>query len=166
MPIGTYVVSSNEVFVETYTITKFYAELDGNNVVLAVRAVSPENCLDENGVHDEAVGAQFLRNLLKIENNLIETWYYKQNRGRLAMVGGTYNQDLDIFINVQPGPAMVLDENNEWVPPTQPPQDGNTWEYQIAENVWYQLSGEPMYTPNENNVIYDDDGNLLEVDPE
>lgn len=167
MPLGTYVLLPSEVFVETCVTNKYYAELDSNNVVLSVRAVNPADCLDENGAHSEEVGAQFLKNLFKLENQFVETWYYKQNRGRLAMVGGTYNAELDIFIDVQRGDALVLNAEYDWIPPTQAPQDGKTYEYDLTRNVWFELSsGEPMYVPGENGVIYDDDGNLLEVDPE
>ena len=74
-----------------------FAELDGNNVVLRVIVVANEDCLDQDGNENEAIGALFCHNLLG--GRWIQTSYNARIRGKYAGIGDTYVPDTDHFIS-------------------------------------------------------------------
>jgi hypothetical protein len=49
-------------------------------------------------------------------------------RKTYAMIGGSYNSDLDIFINPKPYESWILNESHDWEPPTIKP---------VKEGFWY-----------------------------
>jgi hypothetical protein len=62
-------------------------------------------------------------------------------RKTYAMIGGTYNKDLDIFINPKPFESWVLDENHDWQPPiVKPTKEGfiYIWDEQTTSWVEYE----------------------------
>lgn len=117
-----------------------FAELDENNVVINVIVVNNSDCLDENGNESEEVAVDFL---LKThgENRIWKQTSYNSNmRRRYAFIGGTYNSDLDIFLNPKPFPSWILNETiGDWDPPVPYPD----------------LTEEEINTMRENNQYYD-----------
>lgn len=90
-----------------------WAEIDDNNVVIRV-VVTDNN--DPNG--DE--GYTWLVN--KLGGNWIQTSYNSNFRKSFAMVGGTYDKNLDAFIPKKPYNSWTLDtENYIWIAPKQYP---------------------------------------------
>lgn len=73
-----------------------FAELDDNNTVLRVIVVSNDDCLDQNGVENEAIGALFCHRLLG--GRWMQTSYNGRIRGKYAAIGDTYDPDLDEFV--------------------------------------------------------------------
>lgn len=108
-----------------------FAELDETNTVKRVIVVSNDDCLDENGIESEEVGAAFCAKLLG--GRWIQTSYNNNMRQRFAGVGCKYDPDKDVFIGVQPFPSWVLDESNEWVAPKPRPSDSHWWNEEIQD---------------------------------
>ena len=56
-------------------------------------------------------------------------------KGRPAVIGGTYDSNLNVFIDSQPYPSWTLDSNKEWQPPVAKPTVTYTFDEQ--EVVWF-----------------------------
>ena len=121
-----------------------FAELDDNNVVLRVLAVSDAELLDEDGNESEMKGADFLRFLFG--GNWVQTSYNGKFRKQFAAVGGTYNAEKDVFVLPQPYQEWSLNlETLDWEPPTPYPNDGKHY-------IWNADLGEWFFTGLELNV--------------
>jgi hypothetical protein len=44
----------------------------------------------------------------------VQTSYNNNIRERFAMIGGTYDENKDIFLDIQPHKSWVLDADNTW----------------------------------------------------
>ena len=94
-----------------------YAKLGINSKVIAVHAVNDKDCLNADGVEDEAVGVQFLERIhswplwKKTSYNTINNTHRLGGtpfRGNYAGIGMTYDDDNDIFIGKKPYASWVL----------------------------------------------------------
>lgn len=91
-----------------------YAELDATNTVIRVLVVSNEvTHATPDGAEDEALGANFLSDLLG--GTWVQTSYNGTRRGRYAGIGYTYDAVRDEF--VPPGWSLI---DNVWTPPSDP----------------------------------------------
>lgn len=91
-----------------------FAKLDNNNVVITVVSVVNEVLKDSNGVEQEQLGIDFLRNLYNEPNAIWrQTSYNKNFRKNFASIGYRYNEQEDAFI--PPNPVVLPAEinNNE-----------------------------------------------------
>lgn len=88
-----------------------FAEIGLNNTVLRVIVVNNDVLLDENGVEQEHLGAEFCRNLFG--GTWVQTSYNGNFRGRFAGAGFYYDSALDEFIAPEPivfsGSGSTLD---------------------------------------------------------
>lgn len=101
-------------------MSRFYAELDQNNTVLAILAVDDENCVDEAGEFSEQVGIDYLRDVYR-DAVFVETRYDASIRRFVATIGGTYLPDLDEFRPERPGPDWIWnDDEGRWEDPNPP----------------------------------------------
>ena len=58
-------------------------------------------------------------------------------RKNYAVIGGTYNSELDIFINPKPYESWSLDENHDWKPPiAKPVKEGFTYVWNEVTTSW------------------------------
>lgn len=91
-----------------------FAEIGLNNTVLRVIVVHNNELLDENGVEQEAKGAEFCRNLFG--GTWVQTSYNGRIRKNYAGVGFIFDNQLDAFIPPKPDGDFTLDENTcQWV---------------------------------------------------
>jgi len=74
-----------------------YAELDENKTVIRVIVVSNDDCLDQNGDENEAIGALFCHKLLG--GTWVKTSYNGNIRGKYAGIGDFYDEKSDTFIS-------------------------------------------------------------------
>lgn len=51
----------------------------------------------------------------------------KALRKNFAVVGGTYDSELDVFIPIKPYPSWILNDTFEWDPPVEKPEEECTW---------------------------------------
>lgn len=104
-----------------------FAQLDENNIVTQVIVVNNQECLDENGVEQEAIGVAFCQSLFGQDTVWKQTSYNGNIRKRYAGIGYSYDEQKDAFIIPKPYPSWLLDEVTlTWVAPTDPPVDHNT----------------------------------------
>lgn len=104
-----------------------FAEIGLNNTVLRVVVVHNNELLDENGVEQEAKGAEFCRNLFG--GTWVQTSYNANIRKNYAGEGFTYDSTRDAFIPPKPFPSWVLNEDTcRWDAPVPYPADVGTFE--------------------------------------
>ena len=102
-----------------------FAEIGLNNTVLRVIVVHNNELLDENGVEQEAKGAEFCRNLFG--GAWVQTSYNANFRKNYAGEGFTYDSTRDAFIPPKPFPSWVLNEDTcQWDAPVPYPTDVGT----------------------------------------
>ena len=102
-----------------------FAKLDENNTVLDVIKVQNSELLDSDGNESEAVGIAFLNGLFA--GTWKQTSYNGSFRGSYAVIGGSYDPDLDIFKPLKPFPSWSWNTSSgEWVAPVTKPTDTST----------------------------------------
>jgi hypothetical protein len=109
-----------------------WAQLDENNIVLTVM-VGDNN--DPNGDEGEA----FYKSL---GGTWVKTSYNGTIRKNYAIIGGSYNPELDAFIAPQPYPSFTLNRETAcWECPVQLPQD-TTKQYKWEEETltWVEVN--------------------------
>lgn len=74
-----------------------FAELNENDVVLRVIVVGDDDCKDQNGNENEAIGALFCHRLLG--GRWVQTSYNARIRGKYAAIGDTYDSTTDKFVS-------------------------------------------------------------------
>lgn len=99
----------------------YFAELDDDNVVLQVIAISNDDAPDPAPAHSEPLGQAFIASI-GLGGRWVQTSYHGTFRVRYAGIGYTYDEVRDAFIPPQPSPDCVLDEEScLWVcPPPEP----------------------------------------------
>jgi hypothetical protein len=114
-----------------------WAELDENNIVVRV-TVGDNN--DPNG--DE--GYQWL--LDNLGGRWIKTSYNNNIRKQFASIGYSYDQENDVFIVPQPFASWSLDDNFDWQPPVEKPQDNLFYIWDEESLNWVEVE---LAKPNE-----------------
>ena len=106
-----------------------FAKLDDDNVVIEVVAVNNDVITDANGIEQESLGIEFLRNLYNEPNaKWLQTSYNTRLgvhltggtplRMNYASLGGTYDPVKDIFIGTKPYSTYVgPNDDGTWSPP-------------------------------------------------
>jgi hypothetical protein len=77
-----------------------FAKLDKNNTVIEVIVVSNNDTLDEYGNESEEIGIEFCRMLHGPDTMWKQTSYNGNFRGILAGIGMIYDEENDIFVDV------------------------------------------------------------------
>ena len=125
-----------------------FAKLNNNNVVTTVESVVNEVLKDSNGVEQEAIGIEFLKNLYNEPNaNWKQTSYNTHGgvhssggtpfRKNHAGIGYTYDEGRDAFIPKKPYNSWVLNETTcLWNSPIPIPNDGNQYSWNESTLSW------------------------------
>ena len=107
-----------------------YAFLDENNVVTEVIVGIDETELIE-GKHPEVWYGEFRGQTCK------RTSYNGNIRKNYAGIGFTYSEELDGFIPPNQYPSWQLNEENcQWEPPVNCPEDGNFYDWNEESLSW------------------------------
>lgn len=117
-----------------------FAEIDATNTVTQIIVVH-NNELLVDGVESEAKGIAFCQSLFG--GTWIQTSYNNSFRGCFAIIGDTYNPDLDIFVKEKLFNSWVLDEKTgQWVPPIAIPEHeaGFFWVWEEETINWIKKS--------------------------
>jgi hypothetical protein len=99
-----------------------FAKLNLNNIVERVESVVNDVLKDSNGIEQEIIGIQFLKNLYNESNAIWKQTSYNTLGGihRLegtpfrknhAAIGYTYDSQRDAFISPKPYNSWILNEN-------------------------------------------------------
>ena len=125
-----------------------FSKLDNNNVVTKVVVVNNKVITDENGIEQEQLGVDFLKNLYKEPNAVWKQTSYNLNfRKNFGDVGTTYDSEKDAFIPPQPFPSWSLNNSTcKWEAPMPYPSDGEKYvwfeeAYQADNTTGWQLLG-------------------------
>ena len=102
-----------------------FALVDDNNIVTNVIVVPDEQ---------EHRGAEYCADYLRLGGTWIQTSYNNNIRKQFASIGSIYDPDSDVFIDPQPFPSWVLDDNYDWKPPEPEPTE-NRLEYKWDEST-------------------------------
>ena len=86
-----------------------FAKLDSNNEVLEVLVVMNDDIKDENGNEVEQIGIDFL-DAITDSSSWVQTSYNNTFRKNYAGIGYTYDSTRDAFIEPQPFPSWILNE--------------------------------------------------------
>ena len=104
-----------------------FARIDENNIVQEVLVV--DNSLEHRG-------EEFLANELGLGGRWIQTSYNGNFRKQYAGTGYYYDETKDIFVAPQPFASWTLDENNDWQPIIQYPNDGSFYQWDEETLTW------------------------------
>ena len=108
-----------------------------NNIVTTVESVVNEVIKDSNGVEQESIGIQFLRNLYNEPNAIWKQTSYNTNGGvhslggtpfrkNHAGIGYTYDENRNAFIPQKPFNSWILNETTcNWEAPVPLPSDAS-----------------------------------------
>lgn len=117
----------------------YFAQLDFNNIVMQVLVVNDEVIGDVTYPESEAIGVEFLRGLFGQDTKWKQTSGTGEFRKIYAHVGGTYREDLDVFVRPQPYNSWVYNVvTNGWEAPLPYPEDGNTYIWEENGTFWKQ----------------------------
>jgi len=100
-----------------------FAKIGINSKVIEVIPLSDEYCRGADSTLSEEIGRQYLENthgwpLWK------QTYKKGTSRGNFARIGGTYDDDKELFWDPKPHPSWTKDETSyKWVPPVDMPND-------------------------------------------
>lgn len=118
-----------------------FAKLDENNVVIQVNSVH-NNELLQDGVESETKGIQFLIDWSGGYTNWKQTSYNGNFRKNYAGIGFTYDSTRDAFIEPQPFPSWVLNEDTcRWDAPTPMPTDDQPYRWDEPTTSWVVING-------------------------
>jgi hypothetical protein len=125
-----------------------FAKLNSENIVITVESVVNEVIKDSNGVEQEQIGIEFLRNLYKEPNAIWKQTSYNTVNGvhllggtpfrkNHAGIGYTYDENRDAFISPKLYNSWILNENTcNWEAPVAYPNDGNRYMWNEATQNW------------------------------
>lgn len=97
-----------------------FAEIDSNNEVLRVLVACNIDVANNGGDQSEQAAENFKKVAPLSENGVrwVQTSYNSNFRGKFAGNGDLYDSNKDAFIERQPYPSWILNNNNEWEAPT------------------------------------------------
>jgi hypothetical protein len=105
-----------------------FAQIDKNGVVLQVLVVPNEQ---------EHRGQDFLASDLGLGGTWVQTSYNTRIRKNYAGIGMIYDADRDAFIDQQPFPSWILNEDTcQWEAPVPYPTDGVMYTWNEETNDW------------------------------
>lgn len=116
----------------------YFAELDENNVVLRVLAVSNTDAPDPAPANEQQ-GINFLAGL-GLGSNWKQTSYNSTFRKNYAGVGFTFDAARDAFIAPKPFASWVLNETTcQWEAPVAYPTDGKFYSWDEDTTSWKEV---------------------------
>jgi len=125
-----------------------FAKLNNNNIVERVESVVNEVLKDSNGIEQEAIGVQFLKNLYNEPNAVWKQTSYNTHGGihssggipfrkNHAGIGYTYDLQRDAFIPKKPYNSWVINEETcIWEAPIPYPTDGQRYSWNEENKNW------------------------------
>ena len=117
-----------------------FAQLDDNNVVLAVDVVNNSDINNLPFPESEPVGIAFLTQWSGGYTNWKQTSYNANFRKNYAGIGYSYDPDFDAFIPAKPYPSWLLNTNIcRWEAPIPYPDDGNVYVWDEDTLSWVRV---------------------------
>jgi len=122
---------------------KYFAELDGSNVVIDVAVVSEEDA------PNEAAGIAICKLRYGSSNTWVETSKTGSFRNKYAGLGNIYDPTNDVFYAAQPYPSWIISAETNWIweCPVAVPSD---WGNEDADPPTYYIT----YTWDEDTISW------------
>ena len=99
----------------------YFAKIDESNIVVDVTIADDLDWVTEH-----------------LEGNWIETAVDGSIRYNYAGIGHIYDPVDDAFIEPQPYPSWILNDNKQWVAPIEKPTDSWFWAWDEETGVWVE----------------------------
>ena len=116
----------------------YFAQLDDDNTVVQVIAVSNNDAPDPAPGNSEPAGQAFIASL-GLTGRWLQTSYNGHIRKNYAGIGYLYDEQRDAFIPPQPYPSWFLDETTcLWQPPVPYPTGDGMWSWDEDTHTWVQ----------------------------
>lgn len=130
----------------------YFAQLDGDNIVVGVHILNYKNCCDYLGNKSESIGVGYCQQ--RYGSNTIWKETFKTGvRGNFAGTGYRYDEDLDAFIPPQPFTSWTLDTNTfNWVSPLGAAPD--LTDAEIEANKYYVWDEDSYQADNTTGWIF------------
>ena len=113
-----------------------FAKLGIGNVIEQVVVVNNDIATSEKA------GEDFLNKIYNTRDVWKQTSYNKSFRGNMATIGGTYDQQRDVFLPPKYNNSWILDEETlSWKPPISYPTDGKDYVWNEATLSWRIIVG-------------------------
>jgi len=129
-----------------------FAELNKNNVVLRILVACNQDIANNGGEQSEQAAEHFKTVLPFSDNGVkwVQTSYNNNFRGHYAIVGDTYNKELNLFISKKPFPSWILNTSTGHyespVPyPTNPPELLGYKPYSVWDEELQQWKIDPKF---------------------
>lgn len=88
-------------------------------------------------IESDILGRTYINNLYNTDDKWLLTLNSDFNfRKQYAGIGYAYNESKDIFISVKPYESWILDENDDWVPPIDKPDNINLYSWDEETISW------------------------------
>jgi len=111
-----------------------FARLDSESKVVGIHAVRNEVILNGDS-EDEQIGIQFLQKLHRTNDNFVQCSFNASFRNIFPMIGASFDQEQNIFIDPKPYESWLFDENTKtWVAPVPMPSDSEQKQYEWNED--------------------------------
>ena len=129
-----------------------FSKLNSQNIVLRVESVVNDVIQDSNGIEQESIGIEFLKNLYKEPNSIWKQTSYNTRGGvhvlggtpfrkNFAGIGYTYDEDKDAFIPPKPYPSWILNETTcLWEAPVERPEGKELYDWNETNQTWDLVS--------------------------
>lgn len=120
----------------------YFAEVK-DGIVQRVISISNNDAPDPAPEHSEPLGQAFIRDVLKLPGEWIQTSYNNSFRVRYAGIGYTWDAENEVFYPPQPFPSWILNETTwNWEAPTPYPDDENlyTWDEDSLEWIPIEIN--------------------------
>jgi hypothetical protein len=112
-----------------------FAQIDKDGIVTQIIVISNSECVDQNGIENEEIGALFCHKLLG--GKWKQTSYNGRIRFRYAGIGYRYDETRDAFIAPQPYPSWIFSEKTlDWESPIPYPQDDKDYYWDEPTTEW------------------------------
>jgi hypothetical protein len=110
-----------------------------NGIVKRVIVISNDDAPDPAPENSEVLGREFIRNVLGMDGEWVQTSYNRSFRVRFAGIGHHWDEEGQAFYSPKPYPSWILDKQSWiWNPPIPYPDDyyDNYYEWDEENQAW------------------------------
>jgi len=107
-----------------------------NSTVEQVIVINDQDAPDPAPNNSEPIGQSFIRDVLGLDGEWVQTSYNSTFRAHYAGIGYTWDDVNQVFCPPQPYPSWHLDEDWNWQAPVPYPDDGNDYLWDEATQKW------------------------------
>lgn len=114
-----------------------------DNVVQRIIVIADSDAPDPAPEHSEPLGQAFIRDVLRLPGEWVQTSYNNKFRAHYAGIGYTWDVEHGVFYAPQPYPSWTLDAEWNWQPPVPYPDDDGLYTWDEATLSWVLVGTDP-----------------------